>query len=439
MTVTARADEPLRSANSNGRATPDRKPGVCGIEVGMSSLRERREGIFAGHTIRVDTLRAPVSDLSSALVPSELRDMSEYPKVVAATRRACVKIFTPGWHGAGFFVSSDGYLLTSYHVVAGAGIAIILTASGQLFSVDRVAAFSQANDLALLKLNAAPLDWIRLKPEHDIRIGDPIYAVGHPARTSWQVAGGRVSERGTFHGARLIQFAADLERGNSGGPIVDENGRLCAVAAYSATLPDGTKSALGISSDAVEDFLQSRTHGETTLSKLGDFDWNMQILDLLVNTIFVSDAFISELDPARRRQNRPSEPTALASLSAVDPDVDCPSTLSSVTKLLLLQFFIERHLAHMETEPGIASAIQDLSSALRLYSRAFDPAARSSQPASDRTNVNEADLRNAAAAFCHAIAGARARCNAYEIPTAAPDSCRRLDLLNSSYRPFGGG
>jgi S1-C subfamily serine protease len=157
--------------------------------------------------------------------------------------------------GSAFFVDADGYLVTNYHVISsevdpeyeGYSRAYIRMggASSPRLPV-KVVGYDRALDLALLKAEMAPeyvfsvVDWI--VPS----VGDSIIAIGSPAGLEKTVTQGIVSALGRrfLQIGDVIQIDAAINHGNSGGPVVDRQGRLVGIAFAAADMYQGLNFAI---------------------------------------------------------------------------------------------------------------------------------------------------------------------------------------------------
>jgi serine protease Do len=159
-------------------------------------------------------------------------------------------------HGAGVIVSSDGLILTNAHVVRRDSVEVTLPDQSRLRA--RVLAHDRERDLALLKVDTMGLPALEVSNTSDMEPGQWVIAIGHPWGIMGAVTSGvlidngqRVSEQ---EGGRQEWLAASLHLrpGNSGGPLIDVNGRLLGINTVMAGLDVG----LAIPADSIRRFLK---------------------------------------------------------------------------------------------------------------------------------------------------------------------------------------
>jgi len=135
--------------------------------------------------------------------------------------------------GSGFIISADGFLVTNNHVVAGADeIEVVLEDERRLPA--ELIGTDPATDIALLKVDAdGKLPFVEWGASEALEIGDWVVAIGNPFGLGGTVTAGIVSARsrniqsGPYDD--FIQTDAAINRGNSGGPLFDENGDVVGV------------------------------------------------------------------------------------------------------------------------------------------------------------------------------------------------------------------
>jgi serine protease Do len=136
--------------------------------------------------------------------------------------------------GSGVIVSSDGYILTANHVVAGAEeIRVVLASGGQEYKAKVIGA-DQPTDVAVLKISGKELPTVTIADSDRLEVGDVVMAIGNPFGVGQTVTMGIVSALGrSALGINdyedFIQTDAAINPGNSGGALVDAQGRLIGI------------------------------------------------------------------------------------------------------------------------------------------------------------------------------------------------------------------
>jgi S1-C subfamily serine protease len=145
--------------------------------------------------------------------------------------------------GSGFVIDKSGYVVTNYHVVAGA-TDIEVSFSNKESLKARVVGTDQATDVALLKVGAdsRALTPLELGDSEQVQVGDSVVAIGNPFGFERSITAGIVSalQRTIESPAespidRVIQTDAPINRGNSGGPLLNAAGQVVGVNTQIAT------------------------------------------------------------------------------------------------------------------------------------------------------------------------------------------------------------
>jgi serine protease Do len=154
--------------------------------------------------------------------------------------------------GSGFFVDPSGFIVTNFHVVDGAR-EITVTLQDQTLLPAQLFAQAKRGDIALLKVETDhPMPTLHFGDSDDVRVGDPVLAVGNPLGFGGSVSAGIVSalnrDLGETPFDNFIQSDAAINHGNSGGPLFNLNGDVIGVntAIYSPE-QDGGSVGLGFS------------------------------------------------------------------------------------------------------------------------------------------------------------------------------------------------
>lgn len=137
--------------------------------------------------------------------------------------------------GSGFIISTDGIIVTNSHVIHGADYIEAALTDGRSFTA-RVMGDDPATDIAVVKIEGENLSTIAFGPSDKLQVGQIAIAIGNPYGFQYSVTAGVVSALGRTlrsQSGRLIddviQTDAALNPGNSGGPLVDSNGRVIGV------------------------------------------------------------------------------------------------------------------------------------------------------------------------------------------------------------------
>jgi serine protease Do len=142
--------------------------------------------------------------------------------------------------GSGFVISPDGYILTNNHMVEGAEKVTVELAEGRKFTA-KITGTDPDSDIAVIKIDADNLPYLELADSDTLEVGEWVLAIGNPLGFSHTVTAGIVSAKGRSVGLanieNFIQTDAAINRGNSGGPLINLEGKVVGMntAIYGAT------------------------------------------------------------------------------------------------------------------------------------------------------------------------------------------------------------
>lgn len=180
--------------------------------------------------------------------------------------------------GSGFIVDPKGYILTNYHVVEDSSRITVRLQHGEEYSA-RIVGADEETDVAVLKIDTpGSLPSLRLGNSDSARIGDWVLAIGSPFGLARTVTAGIISQtkRDTPNGnpfQRFIQTDAAINRGNSGGPLVNLRGEVIGINSQIAT-STGDYNGIGFalpSNEAAYVYQQIVTSGKVRRGYLGVF------------------------------------------------------------------------------------------------------------------------------------------------------------------------
>jgi serine protease Do len=163
--------------------------------------------------------------------------------------------------GSGFFISRDGYIVTNNHVVENASTITVKTTDDRELEAKLVGR-DPATDLAVIKVDGAAFPYVSFEDKAKPRVGDWVIAVGNPFGLGGTATAGIVSALARQNVADgpyvdYMQIDAPINRGNSGGPSFDLNGRVVGV---NSAIFSPSGGSVGIGFDIPADVVQKVAH-----------------------------------------------------------------------------------------------------------------------------------------------------------------------------------
>lgn len=174
--------------------------------------------------------------------------------------------------GSGFVISSDGYILTNNHVVAGADEITVKLSDGREFKA-LVKGSDEKLDLALIKIESpVALPAVTLGDSDAIEVGEWVVAIGNPFGLAETVTAGIVSAKGRVIGNGpyddFIQTDASINPGNSGGPLFNVDGEVIGI--NTAIIAGGQGLGFAIPVNMAKEIIQQlKEDGKVTRGWLG--------------------------------------------------------------------------------------------------------------------------------------------------------------------------
>lgn len=172
-------------------------------------------------------------DAGAAQNPHDQEDMPEF------FRRFFDRPGAPGYGtpdrqgaGSGFIIEKDGYIMTNHHVVENADEIIVRLADRREFKAELIGS-DPLSDVALLKIDADNLPTLKLGDSDALRPGEWVLAIGSPFNFEQSVTAGIVSAKGRSTNQQqyvpFIQSDVAINRGNSGGPLLNMDGEVVGI------------------------------------------------------------------------------------------------------------------------------------------------------------------------------------------------------------------
>jgi S1-C subfamily serine protease len=235
---------------------------AIGVGVGgtTTTVREIQQSVStspAASTLAGPTKRLSIYDIYSRTAPGVVQITAT--SVISIPSDPFADPFAPSVEqqralGSGFVISKAGYVVTNYHVVAGAGSVQVSFSNNESMRA-RIVGSDPSTDLSVLQVNAnsRALTPLVLGDSDAVRVGDAVIAIGNPFGLSRTVTAGIVSalqrqitSPNQYTIDHVIQTDAAINHGNSGGPLLNPRGEVIGVNAQIDTGSTGAQGNVGI-------------------------------------------------------------------------------------------------------------------------------------------------------------------------------------------------
>ena len=192
-------------------------------------------GVLAS-TLFLATLVAPLAAFCDEPAEKATPPVSRSVEELAKQARESVTLISvqgrdgkPHGLGTGFVIAAEGLIATNHHVIGEARPINVQLANGKQLKVVAIYASDRELDLAILKVDASDLPALPLADSGQVQDGEPIVVLGHPLGLKNSVVSGVVSGRREVENRPMLQLAIPIESGNSGGPVLDRQGRVVGI------------------------------------------------------------------------------------------------------------------------------------------------------------------------------------------------------------------
>ena len=221
--------------------------------------------------------------------------------------------------GSGFIISDNGYILSNWHVVQNKYSNCYITLENGETLNGMVEWADKDLDLAIVKVNAHGLNYLKLGDSDTLKLGEQVYAIGNPIGAEFQrtVTAGIVSglnrtikiedEYGESYMENLVQTDATINSGNSGGPLVNEKGEVIAINTIKISTAEGIGFAVPINiiKPIIESFVNT---GKFEESYIGIFAYDKEAISYLNSGLKIDSgiyvAKITEDGPSKNTELR---------------------------------------------------------------------------------------------------------------------------------------
>lgn len=244
--------------------------GYLGVSAAAKSRQASPTMVYEGvrETQPIDITRVDTSEL---MTPAEVYAQNVNSTVGIRTSITSTNFWgyqtTSAASGSGFIISSDGYILTNFHVIESSNSVTVTTYDGTEYDAE-IIGYDQSMDIAVLKIDAKELVPVVLGRSETLNVGDDVIAIGNPlGELTFSLTRGVVSaldRQVTLSGnvtMELIQTDCAINSGNSGGALFNMYGEVVGItnAKYSSSSSGASIDNIGfaIPVDDIRDIVDS--------------------------------------------------------------------------------------------------------------------------------------------------------------------------------------
>jgi len=180
--------------------------------------------------------------------PTQVMAQSDLADLIERSERSVVRIDVKGtdgedWLGSGFVIESAGVIVTNHHVIEGAATAQAVFQDGRSFDIVGTKLLQADQDIAVVKIDAFDLPTLEIADQLP-RKGELVVAFGSPHGLSFTASQGIISgirdvtaeEAEGFGPVTLLQTTAPISSGNSGGPLINSQGKVVGMNTLTSTI-----------------------------------------------------------------------------------------------------------------------------------------------------------------------------------------------------------
>ena len=160
--------------------------------------------------------------------------------------------------GTGSFIDNKGTVVTNYHVIESCHTINIKTQDGSTYKVESILGFDKDRDLAIINTDCQNKSFVQLETDK-VKTGEKVYTLGSSLGLTGTFSEGIISSASReIEGLEFIQTTTPISSGNSGGPLVDEHGKVIGITTGAFT--EGQNLNLAIPASAINEISREKTY-----------------------------------------------------------------------------------------------------------------------------------------------------------------------------------
>jgi len=201
---------------------------------------------------KLKTLGSQVGSIDEKFNLLKASTSADFSGIIEDAIKSVVTIKTDISQGTGFIIDKEGYIVTNYHVMENAKSARIITYDSETHQVSLIG-YDNTLDIALLKISG-DFEELKFSDSDDVQIGEKVIAIGNPLGLQFSVSEGIVSatdRQGPSGTNSYIQTDTALNPGNSGGPLINTEGKVIGINNFK--ISGGESIGFALESNSIED------------------------------------------------------------------------------------------------------------------------------------------------------------------------------------------
>jgi serine protease Do len=178
----------------------------------------------------INSLNAQVGSIDKEFTTLKASAGDDFSGIIESSVKGVVTIRTDIGQGTGFIINKDGYLVTNSHVLSGGNWIKAINYKQEIINAELIG-YNLDFDIALLKIPGEQ-NFLELADSNKVQVGEKVIAIGNPLGLQFSVSEGIISgiNRAGPNGLEgYIQTDAALNPGNSGGPLINKEGKVVGI------------------------------------------------------------------------------------------------------------------------------------------------------------------------------------------------------------------
>lgn len=195
----------------------------------QSKLNELTENIVETKS-EINSLDSQLGSIDKEFAQLKASASADFSDIIEEAVKSVVTIRTDVGQGTGFIIDEEGFIVTNAHVLAGASRVQAINSNQKTFDATFIG-YNSNLDIALLKISGN-YEKLKLDNSDDVQVGEKVIAIGNPLGLQFSVSEGIVSAThrpGPNEINAYIQTDAALNPGNSGGPLINKEGKVIGI------------------------------------------------------------------------------------------------------------------------------------------------------------------------------------------------------------------